>query len=260
MAVIDRPAPGRARLGVAVAAERQVMAAEEPGIRRFSFGLAEDHRPAALERAAGVPLAVAAEAFAGFVVGQDRPQRPLDQLLLRLGVGVVESRFSAAERRRVVRLLPRRMSFGAMIVGQHQLALLIRRERGVQLLDQALRPAWVCASPRRAWPSVRTHRGQRRSAPIALKKSRRLRTFGQIETFIALGAIESGFVEHDGSPAEENGGAATGVAHKRATPSDAARGYSDSDRRKQIILSSPPDDGQATRKQAEFAAGSDTCG
>src|SRR6476469_2011847 len=63
VAVVDRPAPSRSRLRVAVAAERQMMAAEEPGIRRLAFGLAKNCHAAALERAAGIPLAVAREPF-----------------------------------------------------------------------------------------------------------------------------------------------------------------------------------------------------
>src|SRR4051794_16681832 len=112
-----------------------MMPAEDPGIGGFSFRLAKNHRPAALERAAGVPLAVAAEALEGFVVGEDRLQRPLDQFLLRLGVRAGKSLFRA-QRRSIICLAARRMSFGAVIVRQDQLALLIGGERRVEFADQ----------------------------------------------------------------------------------------------------------------------------
>src|SRR5438067_1198087 len=83
---------------VAVAAQGQVMAAEHPGERILTFRLPEEHRAATLERAAGIPLAVPTESLERFVIGQDRPQRPLDQVLLRLGVGIGDSLLRAERR------------------------------------------------------------------------------------------------------------------------------------------------------------------
>src|SRR5262245_55026859 len=122
VSVIDRPAPGRAGLGIAIATKREVMATEEPSIRRLAVWLTKNRDSAALERAAGIPLVMASQPFQGFVILQDRPQCLLDQILLRLGKCLVDT-FVGAQRRRVVRFLPRRMPFGAVIIWQHQLAL-----------------------------------------------------------------------------------------------------------------------------------------
>src|SRR5262245_4420780 len=104
------------------------MAAEDPSERILPGGLAKDHSATALERAAGIPLAVTGEALKCLVAGHDCPQRAFDKVLLRLGVGAGDSLF-VSQRWCVAALMPRRMPFRAMIVGKHKLAFLIGRER-----------------------------------------------------------------------------------------------------------------------------------
>src|SRR5207244_11992594 len=60
VAVVHRTAERRIRLGVAVAADRQVVAGEQPGVLLIRSGRAEDVRGAAPERLAGVPSAAPA--------------------------------------------------------------------------------------------------------------------------------------------------------------------------------------------------------
>src|SRR5262249_20584940 len=147
------------------------------------------------------PLAVARQPLERFIAGHDRPQRPLDQLLLRLGVSAGNP-FFIPQRRSVVAFVPRRMPFGAVVVGKYELALLIGRKRRIELADQFF--GWLgrgIGGAHAAWRGAdRSQRGRRADS---LEKFTATTNGRQFKTFIALRAIVFGFVEHGGSPARE---------------------------------------------------------
>src|SRR5262249_29879741 len=82
VAVVHWPAECGVRLGIAVAPDRQVMAGEQPRVLLIRAGRAENVRPAALQRTAGVPRPGAADLAVPVVARANRANDSLDQFLL----------------------------------------------------------------------------------------------------------------------------------------------------------------------------------
>src|SRR5262249_54265530 len=114
------------------------------------------------------------------------------QILLRLGECLVDA-FFGTQWRCVVRFLPSRMPFGAVIVGQYELALLISAHRRVQLADQ-----FFCRLGLgfRSTHDACAHGCEGSGGPDRPEKVAPALHLWQIKSFIALWAIVLGFVEH----------------------------------------------------------------
>ena len=117
------------------------------------------------------------------------------------------------------------MSLGAVIVRQDQLALLLRRERRVQLANQLFGRLRLCFRGTCGASADCCQRGGRADRPQEITPALDLR---QIKTFIALRAIIFGFVEH-------------GVHSVRGLRGgDEARARGSNGRRQLVIVIEPP--------------------
>src|SRR5262249_12785429 len=113
MAVIHRPAECRPFFRVAVAADGQVVAGDNEGVLLAVLRFAEEDGAGALEGAAAVPLAVAADSLITVIAAGNRLDDALDQLLLWFGVRRADF---LAENRRVVHAQARRQAFFGAVV------------------------------------------------------------------------------------------------------------------------------------------------
>src|SRR5262249_21409265 len=128
--------PCRAWSGIPIAAQRDVVSAENPGKGRLTIRSAEDGGTASFQRAGAVPLTMAAKSLQRFVTGEHRAHTAPQQFLLRLAVSAGDP-FVRAQSGSVESLSARRALLRTVVIGQNELRLLLRGERCVKLADQS---------------------------------------------------------------------------------------------------------------------------